>query len=320
MVIKHRILALSETGEITWCRARVLGTHGCNHFGHYDSKEEQELAFESFHARGNSIIGPSISLFNVVTTDQEFTHDEIDGNLSNVLDCDFTLQDEAIWPKRDATALPRLIFSDVDGTLIDGSLVLNHACWLHENGDIDLGNLPEKWKNDIKNETIMSELAQGYQKAITGLTEEELRVNDYLETVFAEVAFYDSISHLEEARDKGDEVVLVTGSSHFLAEPFAERMGFSVYSSKYLMKDGRLSGDVIPMFTAAAKREVVGSFDKNKYSVVVAYGDTASDLPLFEASDFGILVDPNSETRSTLAGKINAIVSKAVREFEDENV
>ena len=58
------------------------------------------------------------------------------------------------------------ILTDLDGTLLKGSLVLGHAIYLHNKKVIDLGDLPNAWNSDKKNESLIYELAISYQNAI----------------------------------------------------------------------------------------------------------------------------------------------------------
>ena len=53
----------------------------------------------------------------------------------------------------------RIILSDVDGTILRGSLVLDHACSLHERGLVDLGEHPAKYQADQKDEANIVALA-----------------------------------------------------------------------------------------------------------------------------------------------------------------
>jgi len=77
----------------------------------------------------------------------------------------------------------RRVITDLDGTLVKGSIVLNHAEYLENKGIIDTQGTLEAWKLDIKNEKLIVDLAMAYQRGITGLTLEEIKINDYLKTL-----------------------------------------------------------------------------------------------------------------------------------------
>lgn len=190
-----------------------------------------------------------------------------------------------------------LVLSDVDGTIVDGSLVLEHAVFLHQEGEIDLGDLPDRWLADQKNESLISELAESYRRAIVGRHLRELRINEYMGKVMEKEKFYTSLKRLERHRDSGHDVILVSGSPSFLVKDFAKRFGFQGIGTTYhTSRERRINGRITPMFHAAAKQAVVEKIDPSTYDLVVAYGDTASDKPLFDAAHHSVLVAPTKET------------------------
>lgn len=203
-----------------------------------------------------------------------------------------------------------LVLSDIDGTLVDGSLVLEHAVYLHENGEIDLGDIPERWMADQKNEHIITELAEAYRSAIIGRNLRELKVREYMEHVMERGNFYTSLERLQRHKAAGHEVVLVSGSPTFLVGEFAKRFGFTGVGTKYHMdRTRRLNGRITKMFHAEAKKAVVEKIDPSRYDLVVAYGDTASDKPLLDVADHAVLVAPTNETLKKV-DKVHEIIVK----------
>lgn len=187
--------------------------------------------------------------------------------------------------------------SDVDGTITRGSLVLDHAIYLHEKGEIQLGDLPEKWKKDPKNEKLITELAESYKTAIKGKTKKQLQIKQFLEDYDKrENQYYSTLSTLKELKKRGWEVRLISGSPDFLVEPFAKKHGFFAKGSEYKMKAGRISGEVIGMFGGEAKAEYISKLELDRFKRVISFGDTSSDIPLFENSHHSTLVDPSKET------------------------
>jgi HAD superfamily phosphoserine phosphatase-like hydrolase len=217
-------------------------------------------------------------------------------------------------PARNRTYSPSaqktIALSDVDGTLVRGSLVLQHAIMLHNKGTISLGDLPNVWLQDKKNETAITALAIAYQQAVTGMRVQDLGVDEFLDSVCNDASsFYSPLQRLIDQRKNGAEVVLVSGSPDFLVENFGNRYGFKAAASKYYTNaDGYLTGQLDGMFSAPAKRDFVTSLSLSAQSNVLAFGDTASDVPLFEASSYSVLVAPNEETRSTIGLSVSEIV------------
>lgn len=203
----------------------------------------------------------------------------------------------------------RVVLSDVDGTVVRGSLVLQHAILLHETGVINLGALPEIWRLDMKNENNITNLAVAYQQAITGMKISDLNVDGFIDSICENSAnFYGTLARLVALKNAGADVVLVSGSPDFLVGNFGARFGFGFAASKYIADaEGRLTGQIEGMFSAPAKRAYVSSLNLAGFDIF-AFGDTSSDVPLFEAANYSVLVDPNEETRLSLGATVNEIM------------
>lgn len=208
------------------------------------------------------------------------------------------------------TGSKQVVLSDVDGTVVRGSLVLQHAISLHETGIINLGDLPAIWRAEMKNEHHITGLAVAYQQAITGMNVADLNVDGFIDSICENSAnFYSSLARLITLKSAGAEVVLVSGSPDFLVGNFGNRFGFGHAASKYALDStGRLTGHIEGMFSAPAKRAYVNSLNLAGYRDIFAFGDTSSDVPLFEAASYSVLVDPNEETRLSLGATVNEIV------------
>lgn len=203
-----------------------------------------------------------------------------------------------------------LVISDVDGTLVKGSLVLNHAVSLHKAGVIDLGELPALWLANLKNEKIITQLAEAYREAIVGLGVKELAVSSFLKELSSnETNFYSSLKQLVELQQAGADVLLISGSPNFLVSSFARSFGFKAAASKYHRdRRQRFTGKVTGMFSAGAKEAHLKTVDITQYDEVIAYGDTSSDAPLFALAHRSYLVDPSPETAALFADRMLQII------------
>lgn len=192
----------------------------------------------------------------------------------------------------------KIVLSDVDGTLVRGSLVLDHAVWLHAKGVINLGTLPKRWLANQKNEKLIGELAEAYRDSINGMPLRELRVPEYMaEVLKTEKKFYSALDRLKAAHAAGETVILISGSPQFLVGYFARKFGFTAIGSVYHRSRSQiLNGRVTGMFTADAKKQAIAKLGLESYALVTAYGDTSSDMPLLEAAHYAVLVDPSPET------------------------
>lgn len=193
-----------------------------------------------------------------------------------------------------------IVLSDVDGTLVRGSLANDHAVWLHKRGVIDLGELPARWLAEPKNEERLAELAVAYSKAIAGKNLKDLHVREFMDEVMSDdTKFYSSLQKLKEAREGGSDVVLISGAPQYLVGDFANRFGFTAVGSTYHQdRSHRFNGKITGMFGAVAKQRVIERLELERYELVTAYGDTESDKPLLEVAHHSVLIDPTAETLS----------------------
>lgn len=202
-----------------------------------------------------------------------------------------------------------IVLSDVDGTIVRGSLVLNHACDLHDKGIVDFGDAVEQWRSDPKNEHNITRLAEMYRVGIAGKNIHDLDVDGYIENIVSNDSnFYSTLNRLIDYRDADHRVVLISGSPHFLVGAFANHFGFDYAASQYHHEDGYFTGDCDGMFSAKAKRAYLENFGLDKYSNIVAFGDTCSDEPLFDSAHYSVLVEPNTYTRDALGHLVDEMV------------
>jgi len=234
----------------------------------------------------------------------------------------FSTENEALdhWASTQFTEADKLtgrqkgiVLSDIDGTLLKSSLVLNNAVELHDHGVLKLGRLPNQWRKDMKNEKVIVRLAEAYRKAITGRSPDELYPYKTLRNLLEnDKSFYSAIRILKQYKENGHEVVLISGSPSFLVKPLADHFGFKYYASEYVENKDGFTGEIILRAGSNAKQEVLDSLNLHKYDRIVALGDTASDAPLFKAADHSILVDPSEETIQNLE-KQKVKIDKIIR-------
>lgn len=207
-----------------------------------------------------------------------------------------------------------IVLSDVDGTLVRSSFVLENAVELHDKGLLNLGSAPDRWRADMKNEDLIRELADEYRGALAGRTMGFVRAKQTVERLLAsEENFYSTLQQLIEHKKAGNEVVLISGSPDFLIGPFAERFGFKYHASSYHQDErGRFTGEITLLAGAAAKQAVIDDLGIHEYDEVIGLGDTASDTPLLSASHKSILVDPSEETIAKMKSN-NVRIDEIVR-------
>lgn len=209
-----------------------------------------------------------------------------------------------------------IVLSDLDGTLIRSSLVLENAAELHDSGEIDLGETPNLWRADRKNEDLIVELATKYQQAIVGRGEEFVNGLATVNRLLANNEnFYTTLTELIEHRRQGTRVVLITGSPDFLVKHLAGAFGFEYRSSQYGKDENGLFNGTIDLLMAsgAEKTKAIRDLRLQEYQTVIGMGDTASDGPILAASHHSTLVEPTQHTLDMLRAqsiRIDKIIYK----------
>lgn len=205
--------------------------------------------------------------------------------------------------------MKKVILSDVDGTILSGSLVLDHACWLEAKGIVSLGEASKNWLSEKKNEKYIFELGLAYRKAIAGMKIRNLRIDEFFESYSQEVENYNTsvLAAIEAYRNFGYKLTLVTGSPCFLVEKLAKHLGAEFIATKYKINPhGKLTGNVYENYTYAGKKKnlknyIVGGED------IVAFGDTRSDEALFELARKSFLCHPTPRTIAKVKHEVEII-------------
>jgi len=104
---------------------------------------------------------------------------------------------------------------------------------------------------------------------------------DMVRNAVSEVELDENI--LNFIQSKPDECFVITGNLQTWIEPIIERLGCKVFSSSGLVDGLELKSLSYVMHKADKVHELRSKFDR-----IIAVGDGANDLPMFEASDIGI--------------------------------
>ena len=109
-------------------------------------------------------------------------------------------------------------------------------------------------------------------------------------------------ARIEELKEQGFEVVLVTGNLDFLMAPLAEELGINHLLAAELEADnGRFTGELkgMPVSDIEKAKRVLKFAEKNDISLDegYAYGDSTADLPMIESVGNPHAVNPSSRLR-----------------------
>lgn len=210
-----------------------------------------------------------------------------------------------------------IILTDLDGTLTRKSLVLSHAGFLIEQGIIKDNGSYKAWLSDIKNESLIVEVAQNYRNEIIGMSIESLFAKKFVKEFYDKKSnWYSTMNLLKEHKERGSRIILITGSSDFLVKELAEILDVEFFASEYeFNKDGIFTGNVKGMFNKEQKSLCLEDIDLGYHNEVEveAWGDTMSDSALFAYGDYNILVDPSKETLINIINdgvKIDEVITR----------
>lgn len=116
----------------------------------------------------------------------------------------------------------------------------------------------------------------------------------------------DVLSALEDHRGAGTQILVVSSAYHPIVAAFARRMeadpdGVTPIGSHLVLEDGFITGIAQPLnayeHKAAAVLAHLKAPESEEISIIAAYGDTASDIPMMELSESPVAVYPDSELR-----------------------
>lgn len=209
--------------------------------------------------------------------------------------------------------MKKLILTDVDGTLTKKSIVLSHAGFLIENKVIADDGSYQAWVQDMKNEHLITSVAENYRSQIVGMKESDMKAKEFIENFcktkenwyslyndLVVIKTNEAIKRKEEA-----DIILITGSADFLIKHLASFLNVKYHATRYLKDENDcFTGEVIGMFSENQKDDCIQwNVNINEYSDIEAWGDTSSDYGLFKHADYTILVDPTRQTLETLITK-----------------
>lgn len=176
---------------------------------------------------------------------------------------------------------------DMDGTLITNTNSVEYLCLLN-------GKVREVKEIELKEEKDeISWIEADYIKAklFTGL-----KVKRVFEEFEKHIKLIDNISEvLEQLRMNGIKSILVTAGPIQVAEVLGKKFRFDkIYGSFYEIKNGCFTGKIEKHLGDSGKLESLIEFcneSKLTLAKVVAIGDSASDIKVFEKSGKAIAIN-----------------------------
>ncbi len=201
-------------------------------------------------------------------------------------------------------------FFDVDGTLLKSTIV-HYYIWMRSARDPFLlkqlrlvGFLPKVVYYLILDNVSRSRFNLVFYRNYRGKNATEIKALsiEMFETYLRPKIFAEAVSQIQQHKQQGTTVVLVTGSLDFIVKPIADYFNVDAVLAPQLQeKEGVFTGELTtPPLIAQEKATAVREFaDQHEISLEesYAYGDSRSDLPMLECVGNPVVVNPGKALR-----------------------
>lgn len=199
-------------------------------------------------------------------------------------------------------------FFDIDGTIYRNSLLTEHFKKLIKYELLDIREYELKVKDAFKKwdervgdyDKYLEEITTTYVDAIKGLS---LKYNDFISDQVLELkgnrVYTFTRDMIKWHKEQGHKVIFISGSPDFLVSRMAKKWGADDFcGSVYHFKDGKLSGEISPMWDSKNKMIAINNFCK-KYDIKLeesyAYGDTNGDFSMLSLVGHPRAINPSKE-------------------------
>lgn len=214
----------------------------------------------------------------------------------------------------------RLALFDLDNTLLGGDSNFSWGSFICRHGLVDA----EAYQ--ARNRTFHADYAAGrldmteYQNFSQGLlsrvdmTQLAQWHRRFMTEVIEPMILAKGETLLQQHREAGDKLVMITATNRFITAPIAERLGVdSLIATECGMENGRYTGRIVdtPCFQQGKVTRLNTWLAGNDLSLQGSYfySDSHNDLPLLEAVDNPVAVDPDEILRETASARGWPVIS-----------
>src|SRR5881275_677639 len=200
-------------------------------------------------------------------------------------------------------------FFDLDRTLLRRSSALALAGSFRERGLISRRQLAKAaaWQllfvlRGASHEAVRRAAEDGLL-LLRGFTPDEMRnlVADAMEPVLQPLVYAEPLHLVEQHRERGEPVYIVSATLQEIVEAMAEELGFDgALGTVCEVRDGAYTGRALRALHAENKAECVRELAQSHGFDLVectAYSDSHTDLPFLEAVGNPVAVNPDRELR-----------------------
>lgn len=129
------------------------------------------------------------------------------------------------------------------------------------------------------------------------LNEYQQHINDFFAQRGHLYIYPQAASLLFAYHRQGTQLILITGQDEIMAKAYADALGLDfVIGNRFNIKNGKIVGLTKPLCYGEGKVELAKAFAKEQgfeLSTAVFYSDSHADLPLLEAVNQPVVLNPN---------------------------
>ena len=142
----------------------------------------------------------------------------------------------------------------------------------------------------------MSELVKGWEV-------ETVRqiVAETLDEIVDPMVYEEAVDLIEEHKEAGRDVIIISSSGTEVVEPIGERLGADrAIGTQVAVADGRYTGEILFYAYGEGKADAIRALaEENAYDLAecYAYSDSMTDLPMLEIVGHPVCVNPDAPLR-----------------------
>lgn len=214
----------------------------------------------------------------------------------------------------------RLAIFDLDNTLLAGDSDHSWGDFLCRHGHVDAVQY------HARNDAFYADYCAGkldvvayqnFSQAILGRTPMEQLARwhaEFMREVIEPLILAKGEALLQQHREQGDRLLIITATNRFVTGPIAARLGVdTLLATECAMRDGRYSGTLtgIPCYQEGKVTRLQLWLDEQGLTLQDSYfySDSRNDLPLLEQVSHPVAVDPDEVLRNTALARGWPIIS-----------
>jgi HAD superfamily hydrolase (TIGR01490 family) len=209
--------------------------------------------------------------------------------------------------------MPLALF-DLDNTLLNGDS--DHAWGLHlcAIGAVDAADHRSRheqyYKDYVAGVLDINEFLEFQLKPLAENSTDVLKQwrEDYLTQQIEPMIEHSAIALINQHREQGHDLVVITATNSFITKPIAERLGIpTLIATEPESINGQFTGKVngTPCFQSGKVEKLTDWISKNKYNLTNSwfYSDSYNDLPLLLEVDNPVVTNPDEKLATVASEK-----------------